>query len=129
MGGMFTIGHVRVDPPLLLAPMAGITDRDFRLIVRRIGGVGVVSMEFVSSKAIVSGNPKTKELMSFCQEERPLAIQIYGSEPETLARLQRPGKTLFTDGFESEESFESYFEINGRQQGRVVVATAPAAGA
>jgi tRNA-dihydrouridine synthase B len=64
--------------------MAGVTDRDFRLIVRRIGGVGVVSMEFISSKAIVSGNPKTRELMHFSPEERPLAIQIYGSDPAAM---------------------------------------------
>jgi tRNA-dihydrouridine synthase B len=75
------LGTVRVDPPLWLAPMAGVTDRDFRLIVRRIGGVGVVSMEFISSKAIVNGNKKTRELMYFSEEERPLAIQIYGSDP------------------------------------------------
>jgi nifR3 family TIM-barrel protein len=74
------IGPVRVDPPLWLAPMAGVTDRDFRLIVRRIGGVGVVTMEFISSKAIVSGNQKTRELMYFSPEERPLSIQIYGSD-------------------------------------------------
>ena len=64
--------------------MAGVTDRDFRLIVRRIGGVGVVSMEFVSSKAIVSGNKRTRELMYFSEEERPLAIQIYGSDAATM---------------------------------------------
>lgn len=78
---MVQLGTVRVDPPLWLAPMAGVTDRDFRLIVRRIGGVGVVSMEFISSKAIVNGNQKTRELMYFSEEERPLAIQIYGSDP------------------------------------------------
>lgn len=78
------LGPVRVDPPLWLAPMAGVTDRDFRLIVRRIGGVGVVSMEFISSKAIVSGNQKTRELMYFSAEERPLAIQIYGSDAATM---------------------------------------------
>lgn len=64
--------------------MAGVTDRDFRLIVRRIGGIGVVSMEFISSKAIVSGNKKTRELMHFSEEERPLAIQIYGSDPAAM---------------------------------------------
>jgi len=74
------LGPVRVDPPLWLAPMAGVTDRDFRLIVRRIGGVGVVSMEFISSRAIVSGNKHTRELMAYSPEERPLAIQIYGSD-------------------------------------------------
>lgn len=81
---MVQVGPVHVDPPLWLAPMAGVTDRDFRLIVRRIGGVGVVSMEFISSKAIVSGNKKTRELMYFAEEERPLAIQIYGSDVETM---------------------------------------------
>lgn len=81
---MVQVGSVLVDPPLWLAPMAGVTDRDFRLLVRRIGGVGVVSMEFISSRAIVNGNQKTRELMHFCEEERPLAIQIYGSDPETM---------------------------------------------
>ncbi|HYG65920.1 MAG TPA: tRNA dihydrouridine synthase DusB [Thermoanaerobaculia bacterium] len=81
---MVQVGNVQVDPPLWLAPMAGVTDRDFRLIVRRIGGVGVVSMEFISSRAIVSGNRRTRELMYFAEEERPLAIQIYGSDVATM---------------------------------------------
>jgi tRNA-dihydrouridine synthase B len=77
---MVQVGPHRIDPPLWLAPMAGVTDRDFRLLIRRIGGVGVVSMEFISSKAIVNGNKRTRELMYFSEEERPLAIQIYGSD-------------------------------------------------
>ncbi|HEX4960853.1 MAG TPA: tRNA dihydrouridine synthase DusB [Thermoanaerobaculia bacterium] len=81
---MVQVGPLRIDPPLWLAPMAGVTDRDFRLIVRRIGGVGVVSMEFISSKAIVQGNKRTRELMYFSAEERPLAIQIYGSDVATM---------------------------------------------
>ncbi len=81
---MVQIGPHRIDPPLWLAPMAGVTDRDFRLLIRRIGGVGVVSMEFVSSKAIVNGNKRTRELMYFSEEERPLAIQIYGSDAATM---------------------------------------------
>jgi tRNA-dihydrouridine synthase B len=81
---MVPIGPHRIDPPLWLAPMAGVTDRDFRLIVRRIGGIGVVSMEFVSSKAIVNGNKRTREMMYFSAEERPLAIQIYGSDVATM---------------------------------------------
>jgi tRNA-dihydrouridine synthase B len=81
---MVRIGPLSIDPPLWLAPMAGVTDRDFRRIVRRIGGVGVVSMEFISSKAIVNGNAKTRELMHFVPEERPLAIQIYGSDAAAM---------------------------------------------
>jgi len=94
---MLSIGSVRVDPPLLLAPMAGVTDRDFRLLVRRIGGVGVVSMEFVSSRAIVSGNRHTRELMHYAEEERPLAIQIYGSDAETMIEAARVVEGLGAD--------------------------------
>ena len=90
-------GPVPVDPPLLLAPMAGVTDRDFRLIVRRIGGVGVVSMEFISSKAIVNGNRRTRELMVFSREERPLAIQIYGSDAAAMTEAARVVEELGAD--------------------------------
>jgi tRNA-dihydrouridine synthase B len=94
---MLRYGSLTIDPPLVLAPMAGVTDRDFRRIVRRIGGVGLVSMEFVSSKAILSGNPKTRELMEFADEERPLAIQIYGSDVETMARAAEVVEELGAD--------------------------------
>ncbi len=82
---MLKIGDVLVDPPLFLAPMAGVTDRDFRLIVRRIGGVGVVAMEFISSKGLLRGEKRWRRLMDFSQEERPLSIQIYGSDADTMA--------------------------------------------
>ena len=82
---MLNYGNIAIDPPTVLAPMAGVTDRDFRLLLRRIGGVGLVSMEFISSRAIVSGRPSELRLMHFCEEERPLAIQIYGSDPGVMA--------------------------------------------
>ena len=94
---MLRIGPIAVDPPLFLAPMAGVTDRDFRLLVRRIGGVGLVAMEFIASKAIVSGNPKTRSLMHFVDEERPLAIQIYGSDARTMADAARVVEELGPD--------------------------------
>jgi nifR3 family TIM-barrel protein len=94
---MLRLGPVAVDPPLILAPLAGVTDRDLRLRVRRIGGVGVVAMEFIASKAIVSGNPKTRSLMHFVDEERPLAIQIYGSDARTMAEAARTVEELGPD--------------------------------
>jgi nifR3 family TIM-barrel protein len=77
--------------------MAGVTDRDFRLIVRRIGGVGLVTMEFIASKALVRGVRRTLDLMHFVDEERPLSIQIYGSEPETMAEAARQVAALGAD--------------------------------
>ncbi|HKD12627.1 MAG TPA: tRNA dihydrouridine synthase DusB [Thermoanaerobaculia bacterium] len=82
---MFRIGSIDVDPPLVLAPMAGITDHVYRLMLRRIGGVGIVTMEFISSEAITRGNARQLRKMVFTDEERPLSIQIYGSDPERMA--------------------------------------------
>lgn len=77
--------------------MAGVTDRDFRLIVRRIGGVGIVTMEFVASRAILQGNQATRDLMIYAEEERPLSIQIYGSDPHTMAEAARVVEELGAD--------------------------------
>jgi tRNA-dihydrouridine synthase B len=82
---MLYLGSVAVDPPLVLAPMAGITDHLYRLMLRRIGGVGLVTMEFISSEAITRGNARQRAKMFFSDEERPLSIQIYGSDPERMA--------------------------------------------
>lgn len=65
--------------------MAGITDRDFRLLIRRLGGCGLVSMEFISSDGLVRQRASTLRMLHFVEEERPLAIQIYGSDPECMA--------------------------------------------
>ena len=65
--------------------MAGITDHVYRLMLRRIGGVGLVTMEFISSEAITRGNARQRRKMLFSDEERPLSIQIYGSDPERMA--------------------------------------------
>src|ERR1700682_2301300 len=75
----------RVDPPLVLAPMAGITDMTYRLLLRRIGGVGLVTMEFVSSEGLTRGNQRTERLLRFDPAERPLSIQIYGADAGRMA--------------------------------------------
>jgi tRNA-dihydrouridine synthase B len=85
MSQPFHIGSTRVDPPLILAPMAGITDQYFRRILKRIGGVGLVSMEFISSEALTRGSERTRSMMHFHEDERPLAIQIYGSDAARMS--------------------------------------------
>lgn len=69
--------------------MAGVTDRDFRLIVRRIGGVGVVTMEFLQSKGLVNGDRRICQQLWYAEEERPLSIQIYGSDADIMAEAAR----------------------------------------
>ncbi len=83
------IGSVETVSPLVLAPMAGITDRHFRLMLRRLGGVGIVTMEFVSSELVVRQHRRTLTKMRFDGAESPLSIQIYGSEPRRMAEAAR----------------------------------------
>jgi tRNA-dihydrouridine synthase B len=82
---MVQIGPVRLETPLVLAPMAGITDHVYRLMLRRIGGVGLVTMEFISSEAITRGVARQVRKLVFSEEERPLSIQIYGSDTARMA--------------------------------------------
>ena len=86
---MLRYGPIAIDPPFVLAPMAGITDRQFRLVLRRIGGVGLVTMEFISSEALVRKNKRTRALMQYAEEERPISIQIYGRDPANMAEAAR----------------------------------------
>lgn len=91
------LGSLSFDPPFVLAPMAGVTDRDFRLIVRRIGGVGLVTMEFIQSRALNQGIRRTLDLMHFVEEERPLSIQIYGSDAAGMAEAARKVQEMGAD--------------------------------
>jgi len=91
------LGALSFDSPFVLAPMAGVTDRDFRLIVRRAGGVGLVTMEFIQSRALTRGIAKTLDLMHFVEEERPISIQIYGSDAATMAEAARRVEEMGAD--------------------------------
>jgi nifR3 family TIM-barrel protein len=77
--------RVTLDPPLVLAPLAGYTDRAFRGLVRRTGGCGLVVTEMVSSEGLTRGSRFTRELASVTREERPVGIQIFGSDPARMA--------------------------------------------
>ncbi|MFP5518320.1 MAG: tRNA dihydrouridine synthase DusB [Bdellovibrionia bacterium] len=71
--------------PFVLAPMAAITDHPFRSFMKK-KGAGVVVSELVSATGIDYNNEKTLRLMGFDEVQRPVAIQIFGEEPETMAR-------------------------------------------
>lgn len=77
------IGNIELENNILLAPMAGITDKAFRIICKKYGP-GLEYTEMVSSKAIFYDDSKTKRLMNIDNEKRPIAIQIFGSDAETM---------------------------------------------
>lgn len=78
------IGNLTLPGRVLLAPMAGVTDRAFRQICREQGAALTVT-EMVSAKALWYGDRKTPGLLSLAGNERPAAAQIFGSDPETMA--------------------------------------------
>ncbi len=79
------IGTVDLSPAFALAPMAGMTDTAFRRLVKREGGCGLVVTEMVSSEGLVRGIDRTLEYAEYTEEERPVSIQIFGGDPETMA--------------------------------------------
>ena len=78
-----TIGNVKLENNIILAPMAGITDLPFRLIAKE-HNPGLVCTEMVSSKALMYGDSKTKLLLNTKSEKRPVQMQIFGSDIESM---------------------------------------------
>lgn len=87
------IGSLMVDPPLLQAPMAGFTNYAYRQIVRDYGGVGLQATEMVNARGFVWLDEHESEhpdrLWGVRDEARPLAVQIWDNEPETMAKVGR----------------------------------------
>lgn len=75
---------VRIDPPLVLAPLAGHTDRAYRALVRRLGGCGLVVTEMVSSEGLTRGSKASREIASVTESERPVGVQVFGTDPRRL---------------------------------------------
>lgn len=80
----FAIGSVRIDPPLALAPMAEVTDTYYRSLIKELGGAGLVVSEFISAEGLTRDNTRTKQMLAFSEAERPVAIQIYGGDPDRM---------------------------------------------
>src|SRR6266487_3230187 len=96
----FRIRNIEIDPPLILSPMAGVTDVSFRRLIKRRGGVGLTVSEFISVEGLTRNNPKSKRQMRFYEDERPFAVQIFGGQRARMfsmstaaARRQRSSNT------------------------------------
>jgi nifR3 family TIM-barrel protein len=94
---MFRVGDLTIDPPLVLAPMEDVTSQPMRRIAKRIAGPGLMVTEFVSAMAVHHNAKKTIHKMRLHPEERPVAIQIFGGEPETMAETARVAEEMGAD--------------------------------
>ncbi len=82
------IGNFRLENNVFLAPMAGVTDKVFRIICKQYG-CGLVYSEMVSAKGISYNNKNTQDMLEIAPEERPCAIQLFGSDPDILAQTAK----------------------------------------
>jgi tRNA-dihydrouridine synthase len=87
-GAGLRIGPYRVDPPVVLAPMAGITNVAFRRLCREYGA-GLYVCEMITSRALVERDATTMHMITFDPGERPRSMQLYGVDPETMRRAVR----------------------------------------
>ncbi|WP_411844468.1 tRNA dihydrouridine synthase DusB [Salinicoccus sp. HZC-1] len=85
---MFKIGDVEIENRVVLAPMAGVCNAAFRLTVKEFG-VGLVCAEMISDKALLFGNERTMKMLYIDENERPLSLQIFGGEKETLVEAAK----------------------------------------
>ena len=82
------IGSVTLDNRVILAPMAGVSDLPFRLLCRQ-QGAGMVCSEMVSAKAIYYKNKNTESLLEIHEQEGPVSLQLFGSDPELMAQMAK----------------------------------------
>ncbi len=91
------IGAIELASPLVVSPMAGMTDTAFRRLVKRHGGCGLVVSEMVSSEGLVRGIDRTLEYAEYTEEERPVSIQIFGGDPDRMAEAARVVERMGAD--------------------------------
>lgn len=84
----FQIGNIVMANRVVLAPMAGVSNVAFRLTVKEFGA-GLVYAEMISDKGLVTRNKKTLELLTIDEREKPIALQIFGGEKETLVEAAK----------------------------------------
>ena len=95
------IGPLELAAPVVLAPMAGVTNAPFRALCRRFGPGLLYVNEMVMATALVHGNNKTERMTSFGPDEQPRSLQLYGSDPvmlgEAVRRLVSEGRVDHVD--------------------------------
>lgn len=82
------VGDAVIDPPVVLAPMAGITNRAFRRLCRE-SGAGLYVSEMITSRALMERNEATMDMVTFADDESPRSVQLYGVDPQVMAEAVR----------------------------------------
>src|SRR5215213_1626306 len=93
----FKIRDIEINPPLVLSPMAGVTDVAFRCLLKRRGGIGLTVSEFISVEGLTRNNPKSRRQMRFFDYERPFAVQIFGGQPERMRMAAEMAEEIGAD--------------------------------
>lgn len=93
----YQIGHITVRPNIVLAPMAGVTDSVFRRLLLSLGGLGMVTTEMTNAASVTSKAMARHRLLDYLPEERPIAMQLSGSEPELVAAAAKQVEALGAD--------------------------------
>ena len=82
----FKIRDIAIDPPLVLSPMAGVTDFSFRRLLKRRGGIGMTVSEFISVEGLIRDADKSVQKLDIYDYERPIGIQIFGANHDSMMR-------------------------------------------
>ncbi|MGH9483436.1 MAG: tRNA dihydrouridine synthase DusB [Terriglobales bacterium] len=89
----YTVAHaartLRIAPANALAPMSGVTDTVFRSFIRDLGGCGLIMTEFTSGDGLIRSEKVARRYLSFTESERPIAAQLFGSDPGVMAEAAR----------------------------------------
>jgi len=85
----YYLGDIRISPPVVLAPMADVTNGAYRRLVKRIAGPGLLVTELISTMALHHNSKRTYSMFDVTPEQHPLAVQLFGSDPEIMANAAR----------------------------------------
>lgn len=93
----FKVRDIEINPPMVLSPMAGVTDYSFRRLLKKRGGVGMTVSEFISVEGMTRNSPQSIRMMRFQEFERPFAVQIFGSNIERMAMASEMAQEIGAD--------------------------------
>src|SRR3954454_2711292 len=85
----YCVGPIRIEPNVILAPMADVTNGAFRRLCKRIGGPGLLVTELIRTTAIHYRSQRTMSMFDVTEDQRPLAVQLFGADPAIMAEAAR----------------------------------------